>query len=605
MSEPWFLPIQSAGLAAQPRPLRAIRTEAEDAGVDEDETMEARRCLLGTPQILDIEEGKKEARKGLETPVQSRSVRMLEDALEEAGAEHCGLTPTETEKARRILAEEQLKEEKGFIATRSEIYSIFACCCSRQKEALLTRFQQVGITLRFCAAMLLLFLQASSKQCLSEMMAWVLLAVLAAAFQCQKDGFDTARKEALSGPHGVQSAALNKANGPSLFAAAVSQLIRPVPWPKAAAEGCEVLRPSKAAAEVVKALRYHGKASGTPVKAAAEGCEVLRPSKAAAEVLRVLRYHGRKLLRRVVNSEAFESCCRGFEGFKVPWPKAAAEGCEVLRPSKAAAEVLKVLRYHGRKLLRRVVNSEAFESCCGGFEGFKVPWPKAAAEGCEVLRPSKAGLRRYHGRKLLLRRVVRYHGKASGTPVKAAAEGCEVLYHGRKLLLRRVVRYHGKASGTPSKAAAEGCEVLRPSKAARGIWKGSDPRIQAVARGNAARKVLQASSTIQPFDGDDWEAQGFVLRRTDLTGKFNAAVGDQVQIVGDDLLVLLSDARDLLRLTCHKSYKGAKSAGLQTLQRAVASGWVNVQITLEILAHPEDLTQLRSISFHPTDDGPD
>ena len=29
---------------------------------------------------------------------------------------------------------------------------------------------------------------------------------------------------------------------------------------------------------------------------------------------------------------------------EVPWPKAAAEGCEVLRPSKAAAEVLKVLR---------------------------------------------------------------------------------------------------------------------------------------------------------------------------------------------------------------------------------------------------------------------
>ena len=57
--------------------------------------------------------------------------------------------------------------------------------------------------------------------------------------------------------------------------------------------------------------------------------------------------------------------------------KAAADGCEVLRPSKAAAEVLRVLRptenchmavskpnrnslwglgrYHGRKLLRRVV----------------------------------------------------------------------------------------------------------------------------------------------------------------------------------------------------------------------------------------------------------
>ena len=27
-------------------------------------------------------------------------------------------------------------------------------------------------------------------------------------------------------------------------------------------------------------------------------------------------------------------------------------------------------------------------------------------------------------------------------------------------------RYHGQASGTPSKAAAEGCEVLTPAKAA-------------------------------------------------------------------------------------------------------------------------------------------
>jgi hypothetical protein len=37
-----------------------------------------------------------------------------------------------------------------------------------------------------------------------------------------------------------------------------------------------------------------------------------------------------------------------------------------------------------------------------------------------------------------------------------------------------------------------------------------------------------------------------------LTGKFNAAVGDQVQIVGEALLVLLADARDLLRLTCEQ-----------------------------------------------------
>ena len=35
--------------------------------------------------------------------------------------------------------------------------------------------------------------------------------------------------------------------------------------------------------------RCHGKAGGTPSKAAAEGFEFLRPSKAAARVLRVLR----------------------------------------------------------------------------------------------------------------------------------------------------------------------------------------------------------------------------------------------------------------------------------------------------------------------------
>jgi len=32
--------------------LRSATAEAEDAGVDEDETMEARRCLLGTPFFL-------------------------------------------------------------------------------------------------------------------------------------------------------------------------------------------------------------------------------------------------------------------------------------------------------------------------------------------------------------------------------------------------------------------------------------------------------------------------------------------------------------------------------------------------------------------------
>ena len=72
-------------------------------------------------------------------------------------------------------------------------------------------------------------------------------------------------------------------------------------------------------------------------------------------------------------AEAFESCCEAFEGFKAcpkraiaavskpnrnsfwgqreaPWQskrdasRAAAEGCAVLRPSKAAARLLRVLR---------------------------------------------------------------------------------------------------------------------------------------------------------------------------------------------------------------------------------------------------------------------
>ena len=44
-----------------------------------------------------------------------------------------------------------------------------------------------------------------------------------------------------------------------------------------------------------------------------------------------------------------------------------------------------------------------------------------------------------------------YHGKASGTPSKAAAGGFELL--------------------RPSKAAAEGFELLRPSKAAAGLLR--------------------------------------------------------------------------------------------------------------------------------------
>eukprot|EP00434_Breviolum_minutum_P009786 symbB.v1.2.008618.t1/scaffold516.1/size216213/4 len=127
--------------------LRSAISEAEDAGVDEEETMEARPfgmfgvskkqlckkrripvCgmsfvafhggtfkpfppflfLMGcTRQMLGAEERKEEARNALETAVQSRSLEMLEDALEEA--DRCGLNPKETEMARRVLAEEQRK----------------------------------------------------------------------------------------------------------------------------------------------------------------------------------------------------------------------------------------------------------------------------------------------------------------------------------------------------------------------------------------------------------------------------------------------------------------------------------------------------------------
>ena len=121
---------------------------------------------------------------------------------------------------------------------------------------------------------------------------------------------------------------------------------------KPAAEGCEVPRPAKAAAEVLKLWglpktchiavskpnknslwglgRYHGQASGTPSKAAAEGCEVLTPAKAAAEVLRLWG------LQNVPHS-SFEAQEKQLAGPReVPWPS----------------------------------KWDAFESCCGSFEAF-------------------------------------------------------------------------------------------------------------------------------------------------------------------------------------------------------------------------------------------
>ena len=76
----------------------------------------------------------------------------------------------------------------------------------------------------------------------------------------------------------------------------------------------------------------------------------------------------------------------------------------------------------------------------------------------------------------------RYHGKAGGTPSKAAAEGFEgfkgwpktchvAVSKPNRNSLWGLGRYHGKAGGTPSKAAAEGFEVLRHSKAAAKVLR--------------------------------------------------------------------------------------------------------------------------------------
>ena len=196
--------------------------------------------------------------------------------------------------------------------------------------------------------------------------------------------------------------------------------------------------------------RYHGQASGTPSKAAAaEGCEVLRPTKAAAEVLRLLRP------ARNVPYNSFEAQEKQLVGPReVPWPSkrdafesCAAEGCEVLRPSKAAAELLKLLR-----LDQNVPHSS--------FEAQEVPWPSkpdafesCAAEGCEVLRPSKAA-----AELLTLLRP------AQDMPHNSF-EAQE-----KQLVGPREVPWPSKRDAFES-CAAEGCEVLRPSKAAAELLK--------------------------------------------------------------------------------------------------------------------------------------
>ena len=135
------------------------------------------------------------------------------------------------------------------------------------------------------------------------------------------------------------------------------------------------------------------------------GCEVLRPSKAAAEVLRLLRP------AQNVPHSSFEAQEKQLVGPReVPWPskRHAFESC-----------------------CGGLWGSKAFESCCGGFEAFE-----ACPKTCHIA-VSKAKRNSLWG-------LVRYHGQASGTPSKAAAEGCDVL--------------------RPSKAAAEVLRLLRPAQ---------------------------------------------------------------------------------------------------------------------------------------------
>ena len=123
-------------------------------------------------------------------------------------------------------------------------------------------------------------------------------------------------------------------------------------------------------------------------------------------------------------AEAFESCCEGFEGFKA-CPKRATR--QFRSPIETAFGANR--KAHGGTMAKPagrfesccggLCGAEAFESCCEGFEGFKAcpkratrqfrspietafganreaPWQsqqdasRAAAEGCAVLRPSKA-----------------------------------------------------------------------------------------------------------------------------------------------------------------------------------------------------------------------
>ena len=134
-----------------------------------------------------------------------------------------------------------------------------------------------------------------------------------------------------------------------------------------------------------------------------------------------------------------------------------------------------------RKLLRRVLRFKGLRKLLRGFWGFQ-----GVPKTCHVA-VSKPNRNSLWG-------LGRHHDKASGTPSQAAAEGFAVQRPSKaaagllKLLrgaqtchvavskpnrnsLWGLGRYHGKASGTPSQAAAEGFAVQRHSKAAAGLLR--------------------------------------------------------------------------------------------------------------------------------------
>ena len=295
-------------------------------------------------------------------------------------------------------------------------------------------------------------------------------------------------------------------------------------------EGFAVQRPWKGAAGVSKLLRgaqnvprskpntnslwslgrYHGKASGTPSKAAAEGFDVQRPSKAAAGVLRLLR--GAQNVPRssfeaqckqlvgprevpwqsqrdafesccggFCGSKAFESCCGGFEAFKGR-PKRASSSFEAQRK-----QLVRPREYHSQSRRAHSVSrssfeaqckqlvgprevpwqsqrdafesccggfcgSKAFESCCGGFEAFKGR-PKRASSSFEAQRKQLVRPREYHSQSRRAQSVSRSSFEAQ---CKQLVGPREVPWQSRRDALQ---------------AAAEGFAVQRPSKAAARVLR--------------------------------------------------------------------------------------------------------------------------------------